>query len=97
MTATHTLVPAVIGALVTVLTGALKLVPGLKSQPWHNAAIRLAAAVLAVAVAAGMAYANGQLQTFDWPTVLPILGDAIAGLLAAFGLYHLADTKKAAG
>lgn len=96
MNPTHTLVPVIIGTLVTLLTGALKLIPGLKAQPWHNAAIRLLAAVLAVALAAGMAYANGQIAAFDWPTVLPILGDAVAGLLAAFGLYQLADTKKPA-
>lgn len=95
MNPAHTLVPMLIGLLVSLLTGALKLVPGLKSQPWHNAAIRLLAAVLAVGVSAGVAYSQGTLQAFDWPTVLPVLGDAVAGLFAAFGLYHLAAPKKA--
>ena len=91
---TTALVPTLIGFLVSLLTGGIKMIPGFKAAPWHSAAVRLLAAVLAVGIAAGMAYSQGHLAAFDWATVLPVIGDAVAGLLAAFGLYHLATPAK---
>ncbi len=82
-------VDALAGVFVALLTGGLKLFPGLKDHPWHNAVIRLAAVALSVALVAGIAHSQGRLATLDWPTVLPVLGDALVAFLAATGVYHL--------
>lgn len=81
------------GVFVAALTGALKLIPGLKAQPWHNAALRLAAVVLSVAVVAAMAWQQGKLATLEWATIAPVLGDAFVAFLAATGVYTLATPK----
>ena len=82
------------GLIVAAITGALKLIPSLKAQPWHNALIRLVAAVLSVGLVAGLAWQQGHLNTFDWPSVGPVIGDAFVAFLAATGWYTLATPKK---
>ncbi len=83
-----------VGLLVAVLTGIIKMVPGVKAQPWHNAALRLVAVVLSVGLVAALAWQQGRLNTFDWPSVGPVLGDAFLAFLAATGWYTLATPKK---
>ena len=87
-------IPTIAAVVTSVATAGVKIIPGVKDAPWHNAALRLFAVVIAIAVVLGAHRAQGTLGAFAWHDAWSLLGEALLAFLGATGLFVLTPKKE---
>lgn len=85
----ETLYPLILGPLVAGLVETAKRVPVIPFGGRGRAGIVAALVVASLALRVALAWATGQLATFDWHTELRLALEAIVAALVAAGGYSL--------